>query len=59
MTIALAEDIACSTTDISDELFGVMARAPVLFFGLELPDTIIYNRSTAYVDLKFTFLFIH
>ena len=34
MTIALAEDMARSTTDISDELFGAMARAPVLFFGL-------------------------
>ena len=36
-----------------------MARAPVLFFGLELPDTIVYNRSEAFVDFNFTFLFIH
>ena len=30
----------------------------MLFFGLELPDTIVYNRSTAFVDFNFTFLFI-
>ena len=58
MTIALAEDMACSTTDISDEL-GAMAKAPVLFFGLELPDTIVYKYSTAFVNFNFTFLFIH
>ena len=52
MTIALAEDMARSTTDISDELF------PVLFFGLELPDAIVYN-SAAFVEFNFTFLFIH
>ena len=56
MTIALAEDMARSTTDISDEL---LARAPVLFFGLELPDTSVYKRSTAFVDFNFTFLFIN
>ena len=50
MTIALAEDMARSTTDLSDVAFGAMARAPVLFFGLELPDTIVYKRSTAFVD---------
>ena len=27
-----------------------MARAPVLFFGLELPDTIAYKRTEAFVD---------
>ena len=52
MTIALAEDMARSTTDISDVLL-------VLFFGLEVPDTIVYKRSTAFVDFNFTFLFIH
>ena len=31
----------------------------MLFFGLELPDTIVYKRSTAFVDFNFTFLFIH
>ena len=31
----------------------------MLFFGLELPDTIVYNRSEAFVDFNFTFLFIH
>ena len=51
--------MARSTTDISDELFGAMARAPVLFFGLELPETIVHKRSTAFVDFNFTFLFIH
>ena len=35
-----------------------MARAPVLFFGLELPDTIAYKRTEAFVDFDFTFLFI-
>ena len=38
--------------------FGAMARAPVLFFGLELPDTIAYKRTEAFVDFDFTFLFI-
>ena len=32
-----------------------MARAPVLFFGLELPDTIVYKSSTAFVDLILLF----
>ena len=36
-----------------------MARAPVLFFGLELPDTIAYKRTEAFVDFNFTFLLIH
>ena len=55
MTIALTEDMARSTTDLND----VMARAPVLLFGLELHDTIVYKRSTVFVDFNFTFLFIH
>ena len=38
---------------------GAMARAPVLFSGLELPDAIVCKRSTAFVDFNFTFLFIH
>ena len=54
MTLALAEDMARSTTDISD-----VWSDPVLFFGLELPDTIVYKVSTAFVDFNFTFLFIH
>ena len=36
-----------------------MARGPVLFFGLELPDTIAYKSTEAFVDFEFTFLFIH
>ena len=56
MTIALVEDMARSTADISDEL---MARAPALFFRLELPDAIVYKSSTAFVDFNFNFLFIH
>ena len=39
--------------------FGVMVRAPVLFFGLELPDTIAYKCTEAPVDFDYTFLFIH
>ena len=31
----------------------------MLFFGLQLPDTIVYKRSEAFVDFNFTFLFIH
>ena len=58
MTIALTEDIAGSTTDISDELLERWLD-PVLFFGLELPDTIVYKRSEALVDFNFTVLFIH
>ena len=52
MMIALAEDMARSTTDLSDEL-------PVLFFGLELPDTIVNKRTDAFADFDFTLLFIH
>ena len=67
MIIALTEDMARSTTDISDVLLErwlelrccFRARAPVLFFGLELPDTIAYKRTDAFVDFDFTFLFIH
>ena len=60
MTIALAEGIARSPTDISDDVlerwcvFGL-----VLFFGLELHNIIVYKLSTAFVDFNFTFLFIH
>ena len=50
MIIALAVDMARSTTDLSDVLSdGTMARAPVLFFELELPDTIVCKHSTAFV----------
>ena len=31
----------------------------MLFFGLELPDAIVYKTSEAFVDFNFTFLFIH
>ena len=31
----------------------------MLFFSLELPDTIVYKRSEAFVDFNFTILFIH
>ena len=37
--------------------FGAMARAPALFFR-QLADAIVYKFTTAFVDLKFTFLFI-
>ena len=33
-----------------------MARAPALFFGLQLPDTIVYNRSEAFVDFNYLFI---
>ena len=53
MMIALAEDMARSTTDISDELSERwLYRAPVLFFSLELPDAIVYKCSTAFVDFN-------
>ena len=35
-----------------------MARAPALFFRLELADAIVYKFTTAFVDFNFTFLFI-
>ena len=35
-----------------------MARAPALFFRLELADAIVYKFTTAFVDFDFTFLFI-
>ena len=53
MTVALAEDMARSTTDLSDVL-----SERWLELGLELPDTIVYKLSTAFVDFNFTFLFI-
>ena len=31
--------------------FGAMARAPALFFRLELADAIVYKITTAFVDL--------
>ena len=34
-----------------------MARAPALFFRLELADAIVYKFTTAFVDFNFTFLF--
>ena len=40
------------------DAFGAMARAPALFFGLELADAIVYGITTAFVDFNFTFLFI-
>ena len=58
MTITLTEDMAYPTTDISDVLLERWLD-PVLFFGLQIPDTIVYNRSEAFVDFNFTFLFIH
>ena len=58
MMIALAEDMARSTTDISDELLERWLELRA-FFGLELSDTIVYKRSTAFVDFNYTFLFIH
>ena len=60
MTDRARRNMARSTTDISDELLERWLETPVLFFfGLELPDTIVYKRSTAFVDFNFTFLFIH
>ena len=56
MMIALAEDMARSTTDISDELLERWLESPVLFFR---PGTIVYKQSTAFVEFNFTFLFIH
>ena len=35
-----------------------MARAPALFFRLELADAMVYKITTAFVDFNFTFLFI-
>ena len=37
--------------------FGAMARAPALYFRLELADAIVYKFTTAFVDFN-TFLFI-
>ena len=59
MALALAEDMARSTTDINDELLEQWLELQRCFFGLELPDTIVYKCSTAFVDFSFTFLFIN
>ena len=58
MTITLAKVIARSTYGPLGHAFGAMARAPALFFRLELADAIVYKFTTAFVDLNFTFLFI-
>ena len=42
----------------SGDAFGAMARAPALFFRLELADAIVYKFITAFVNFNFTFLFI-
>ena len=52
MTITLAKVMARSTSDFW------MARAPALFFRLELADAIVYKFTTAFIDFNFTFLFI-
>ena len=39
--------------------YGAMARAPALFFRLELADAIVYKITTAFVDFNLIFLFIH
>ena len=56
MTIALARVMARSTPDLPETL--LVARAPALFFRLELADAIVYKITTAFVDFNFTFLFI-
>ena len=35
--------------------FGAMARAPALFFRLELADAIVYKTTTAFIDFNFYF----
>ena len=40
------------------QAFGAIARAPALFFRLELADAIVYKITIAFVDFNFTFLFI-
>ena len=37
------------------DAFGAMARAPALFFRLELADAIVYRITTAFVDFLFYF----
>ena len=56
MEIALAKVMARST---ARHAFGVLARAPALFFRLELADAIVYKTTTAFVDFTFTFLFMN
>ena len=55
--ITLAEDMACTTTDSSSNelLERWLELAPVLFFGVELPDAIVYKHSRAFVDFNFIF----
>ena len=52
LTIALAEDTARSTTDISDELLE-------RWLELKCPDAIVFKNTIAFVDFNFTFLFIN
>ena len=52
-----------SCPHLIDHIFGaritLILLFAVLFFGLELPDTIAYKRTEDFVDFNFTFLFIH
>ena len=45
-----------SRPHLIDHIFEVIFLKSAVF-GLELPDTIVYKRSTAFVDFNFTFLF--
>ena len=58
MMIALARVMARLNSGPFGDAFGAMARAPALFFRLELADAIVYKFTTAFVDFNFTFLFI-
>ena len=55
MTITLAKVMAHSTSDLG-HAFGAMARAPALFFRLELADAIVYKFTTAFVDFNITLI---
>ena len=56
MTIALAKVMARSTVDLRDTLLERWARAPALFFRLELADAIVDKITTAFVDFNFLFI---
>ena len=56
MKIALAKLWLAQLRTLATHAFGALARAPALFFRLELADTIVYKTTTAF---NFTFLFMN
>ena len=57
MTITLEKIISSLNFGPLGHAFGAMARAPALFFRLELADAIVYKFTTAFVDFNITSIY--